>query len=302
MTPKIVNLLGVTLPIVGIVLAIVLLWERMVGPAELVILAVGYLLTGVGITVGYHRLFTHRSFQTSRPVRYTFAVLGQMAVEGPVVTWVADHRKHHQFSDREGDPHSPHAGYGDGLLESARGLWHAHTGWIFEGAGRADQARYAKDLLADRGLRVISKLFLPTVLLSLLIPALVGWLWIGGRYGFVAGLIWGGAIRIFMLHHVTWSINSICHAFGRRAFVSPDESRNVWWLSWLSFGESWHNNHHAFPTSAFHGLRGVQIDPGGWVILGLEKLGLIWKVTRIPPERQAAKAISYEPAARRAAL
>jgi stearoyl-CoA desaturase (Delta-9 desaturase) len=289
---KIANLAGVTLPLLGFAVAVVLLWERMVGPRELVILAVGYLLTGIGITVGFHRLFTHRSFETSRPVRYAFAILGQMAVEGNVLAWVADHRKHHQFSDREGDPHSPHAGYGDGVLEALRGLWHAHTGWIFSSEGRADPAKYAKDLVDDRGLRLIASRFGSMVLVSLLVPALVGWAWIGGLYGFVAGLVWGGAIRILLLHHVTWSINSICHFVGRRHFRSNDESRNVWWLSVISFGESWHNNHHAFPTSAFHGLRRAQVaaDPGAWVIWLLERTGVAWRVTRIPEKRRDAKA------------
>jgi stearoyl-CoA desaturase (Delta-9 desaturase) len=290
-THKISNLLGIGLPFVGLFLAIVLLWERMVGPTEIAILLVGYVLTGIGITVGYHRLFTHRSFETHAPVRYAFAVLGQMAVEGPIVAWVADHRKHHQFSDREGDPHSPHAGFGDGIGEALKGLWHAHTGWMFTLAGRADHEKYAKDLLSDRGLRIISKLFLPIVAVSLLIPALVGWLLLGGWYGFWAGMIWGGAVRILLLHHVTFSINSICHFWGRRRFGTTDESRNVWWLSWLSFGESWHNNHHAFPSSAFHGLRRFEIDPGGIVIWMLEKLGLAWRVVRIPPERQARKLV-----------
>jgi len=288
-THKLINLTGIVLPFVGLVVAVVVLWERMVGPTELAILAVGYLLTGAGITVGYHRLFTHRSFETYRGVRYTFAVLGQMAVEGDVLAWVSDHRKHHQFSDQEGDPHSPHAGFGDGVVAALRGLWHAHTGWLFSAAGRADHSRYAKDLLRDRGLRVIAKLFLPLVLFSLAVPAVAGWLLIGGWYGFFAGLFWGGAVRIFLLHHVTFSINSICHFWGRRRFVSRDESRNVWWLSWLSFGESWHNNHHAFPTSAFHGLRRTEIDPGGWLIWLLERVGLAWNVVRIPPEYQARK-------------
>jgi len=288
-THKLINLAGVALPLAGLAAAVVLLWDNGVGVTALVILAVGYVLTGLGITVGYHRLFTHRAFETFRAVRYLLAVLGQMGVEGDVVTWVADHRKHHQFSDRPGDPHSPHAEFGDGALEALRGLWHAHTGWIFSAAGRADRTRYAKDLVGDRGLRVIAKLFVPTVLLSLAIPAVVGWALIGGWYGFVSGLVWGGAVRILLLHHVTWSINSICHFWGRRRFESRDESRNVWWLSWLSFGESWHNNHHAFPTSAFHGLRRFEIDPGGWVIWTLEKCGLAWRVVRIPPQRQAAK-------------
>jgi stearoyl-CoA desaturase (delta-9 desaturase) len=284
-----INLLGIGLPLVGLVVGVALLWDHGVGLTALAILAVGYVLTGVGITVGYHRLFTHRAFETYPSVRYIFAVLGQMGVEGDVVTWVADHRKHHQFSDRDGDPHSPHAGYGEGALETLKGLWHAHTGWIFVGAGRADRARYAKDLIQDRGLRVIARLFLPTVIASLLVPALAGWALIGGWYGFVSGLVWGGAVRILLLHHVTWSINSICHLWGRRRFQSPDESRNVWWLSWISFGESWHNNHHAFPSSAFHGLRKIELDPGGIVIWALEKCGLAWDVIRIPPSRQQHK-------------
>jgi stearoyl-CoA desaturase (delta-9 desaturase) len=285
---KLVNLLGIAAPLAGLALAVVLLWDRMVGPTELAILAVGYVLTGIGITVGFHRLFTHRSFQTYRVVRWAFAVLGQMGVQSDVITWVADHRKHHQYSDHDGDPHSPH-GFGPGISGALRGLWHAHVGWLFEASGRADRQRYAKDLLADRGMRVIARLCFPIVLLSLLIPALVSWALIGGWYGFLAGLVWGGAVRIFLLHHVTWSINSICHFLGRRRFDSGDESRNVWWLSWISFGESWHNNHHAFPTSAFHGLRRVEIDPGGWLILALERTGLAWKVTRIAPERQQAR-------------
>ena len=288
-THKLINLLGVSLPVAGLAIAIVLLWGHGVGVTAIAILVVGYLLTGIGITVGYHRLFTHRSFETYPAVRYALALLGQMGVEGDVVTWVADHRKHHQFSDREGDPHSPHAEFGAGPLEALKGLWHAHTGWLFTSVGRADRARYAKDLVQDAGLRTIAKLFLPLVVVSLVVPALVGWMLIGGWYGFVSGLVWGGAVRILLLHHVTWSINSICHFWGRRRFDSPDESRNVWWLSWLSFGESWHNNHHAFPSSAFHGLRRFEVDPGGWVIRGLEACGLAWRVVRIPGERQAAK-------------
>jgi stearoyl-CoA desaturase (delta-9 desaturase) len=286
---QIVNVLGIVLPLAGLTAGIALLWGHMVGPTELAMLAVGYLVTGIGITVGFHRLFTHRSFQTFRPVRYVFAVLGEMAVEGDVLAWVADHRKHHQFSDRDGDPHSPHVGVGTGVVAALKGLWHAHTGWLFSAAGRADRAKYAKDLMADRGMRVISRLFIPLVLASLLVPALIGWLLMGGWYGFFAGLIWGGAVRIFLLHHVTFSINSICHFWGKRRFASKDESRNVWWLSWLSFGESWHNNHHAFPSSAFHGLRRREIDPGGWVIWFLEKVGLAWRIVRIDDARQSAK-------------
>jgi stearoyl-CoA desaturase (Delta-9 desaturase) len=285
------NLAGTILPLVGLAVAIVLLWDRMVGIRELTILFVGYLVAGLGITVGYHRLFPHRSFQTFRVVRYAFAILGQLAVEGNVVSWVANHRKHHQFADRSGDPHSPHADRGEGFVEGLKGLWHAHTGWLFDADATADPNRYAKDVLDDRGLRIISWLFVPMVALSLVIPGLVGWAWIGGRYGFLAGLVWGGAVRILLLHHVTWSINSICHYWGRRRFIVRDESRNVWWLAWLSFGESWHNNHHAFPTSAFHGLRRLEIDPGGGLIWALERVGLAWRVVRISPQRQALKRV-----------
>jgi stearoyl-CoA desaturase (Delta-9 desaturase) len=284
------NLAGTALPLASLIAAVVVLWGHLVDIRALVILCAGYLFSGLGITVGFHRLFTHRSFQTTPAVRYSFAILGQMAVEGTVVSWVANHRKHHQFSDRSGDPHSPHADYGDGFIQALKGLWHAHTGWLFDRGAAADRSRYAKDLLADRGLRVIGWLFMPIVVLSLLLPGLVGWWWIGGRYGFFAGLVWGGVVRILLLHHVTWSINSICHYWGRRRFLVQDESRNVWWLSWLSFGESWHNNHHAFPSAAFHGLRRGEIDPGGWVIQALEHAGLAWRVVRVPLDRQATKA------------
>src|SRR4051795_5781296 len=291
---KVANLLGVTLPFVGLVLAIALLWNTWVSWTDLALLAVGYALTGVGITVGYHRLFTHRAFQTVRWVRWTFAVLGSMAVEGPVLAWVADHRKHHQFSDVDGDPHSPHTGEGAGFWAALRNLSHAHVGWLFVAEGRADVSKYARDLAGERSIRVVHKLFALWVAVSLLIPAAIGYAVAGTWQGAFTALLWGGAIRIFLLHHVTFSINSICHFWGRRSFRSKDESRNVWLLSLISFGESWHNNHHAFPTSAFHGLRRFEaaLDPGGWVITGLEKLGLAWKVVRIPRERQASKSLT----------
>ena len=257
------------------------------------LLAVGYVLTGLGITVGFHRLFTHRAFQTRRWVRWVFAVLGSMAVEGPVLAWVADHRKHHQFSDQEGDPHSPHVGGGNGFVAAAKNLFHAHVGWLFVAEGRAELTKYVPDLMADRGMRVIHKLFLVWLAISLLVPTAIGYAIAGTWQGAVTGLLWGGATRIFLLHHVTFSINSVCHFWGRRRFDVTDESRNVWLLSLISFGESWHNNHHAFPTSAFHGMRRFEaaLDPGGWVITGLEKLGLAWKVVRIPGERQAGKSL-----------
>jgi stearoyl-CoA desaturase (delta-9 desaturase) len=290
---KIANLLGVTLPMVGLIAAMVLLWGSLFHLHDLVLLIVGYLLTGVGITVGYHRLFTHRAFQTKQWVRWTFAILGSMAVEGPVLAWVADHRKHHQFSDVEGDPHSPHVGGGNGFVAAARNLFHAHVGWLFVHEGRADISKYVPDLIAERGMKTINKLFAVWLIVGLAVPAVLGFAISGTWQGAVTGLLWGGAIRIFLLHHVTFSINSICHFWGRRRFRSTDESRNVWILSLISFGESWHNNHHAFPSSAFHGMARFErsMDPGGWVITGLEKLGLAWKVVRIPRERQASKSL-----------
>jgi stearoyl-CoA desaturase (Delta-9 desaturase) len=291
---KIGNLLGVTLPFVGLVIAIALLWNRWLHPVDLALLVVGYLLTGIGITVGYHRLFTHRAFQTKQWVRWAFAILGSMAVEGPVLAWVADHRKHHQFSDVDGDPHSPHVGGGNGFVAAARNLFHAHVGWLFVSEGRADVKKYVPDLIAEPGMKTINSLFGVWLTLSLLVPAAIGYAIVGTWQGALTALLWGGAIRIFLLHHVTFSINSICHFWGRRNFKSADESRNVWLLSLISFGESWHNNHHAFPTSAFHGMRRFEaaMDPGGWVITGLERLGLAWKVVRIPRERQASKSLT----------
>ena len=290
---KFANLLGVVLPFVGLVAAIGLLWNTWVSWTDLTLLAVGYVLTGVGITVGYHRLFTHRAFQTKQWVRWTFAILGSMAVEGPVLVWVADHRKHHQFSDVEGDPHSPHTGGGNGFIAAAKNLFHAHVGWLFVAEGRAELTKYVTDMLVERGMKRISSLFWVWLLTSLAVPAAIGFALSGTWQGAVTGLLWGGAIRIFLLHHVTFSINSICHFWGRRHFATKDHSRNVWLLSLISFGESWHNNHHAFPSSAFHGMRRFEaaLDPGGWVITGLEKLGLAWKVVRIPRERQASKSL-----------
>jgi stearoyl-CoA desaturase (delta-9 desaturase) len=271
------------------VVAIALLWERFVGWADLGIMVVLYGLTGLGITVGFHRLLTHRSFQTYAWVRNSLAVLGSMAVQGPVITWVADHRKHHAHTDEAGDPHSPHVDVRPGLRGAMRGLYHAHIGWLFTAEGRADRDRFAPDLLRDRWLPLIDRLFLVWVALGLAIPFALGWV-IGGTLGAaLTALLWGGLVRIFLLHHVTFAINSLCHFLGRRRFATRDESRNVAWLAPFSFGEAWHHNHHAFPTSAFHGLRGREVDPGGYFIRALERLGLAWDVVRISPERQAGK-------------
>ena len=282
---RIGNLLGVFVPIAAFPLAIVTLWGTAVGLHDLAVLAVLYAITGLGVTVGFHRLLTHRSFRTHRAIEYALAVAGSMSVQGSAIDWVADHRMHHAHADEDGDPHSPH-GYGEGFRASLRGLWHGHAGWLFSRGHQADHRRYARDLLDDRGLRIISRAFPLIVLAGLALPAAIGYLVTGTPGGALTGLLWGGLVRVFLLHHVTFSINSVCHFFGRRRFTTPDRSTNVFWLAPLSFGESWHNNHHAFPRSAFHGLHWWEVDPGGLAIRALQRLGLAWDVVRIPPERQ----------------
>jgi stearoyl-CoA desaturase (delta-9 desaturase) len=280
-----VNLAAVVLPFVGFVVAVATLWDRAVSIVDLALLAGFYMLGGIGVTVGFHRLLTHRSFATHKPIEYALAILGSLAVQGPVIEWVADHRKHHAFADAPGDPHSPHVGEGQGL----RGLWHAHVGWLFSHQGRATKRRYAPDLLDDRGMRGLNRRFPLIVGTSLLLPALLGGLISGELSGALTGALWGGLVRIFLQHHATWSVNSLCHYFGARRFATDDESRNVFWLALPSLGESWHHNHHAFPRSARHGLRWWELDPSGLFIGLLERLGLAWNVVRIHPDRQAAR-------------
>jgi stearoyl-CoA desaturase (delta-9 desaturase) len=284
---RLANLTGVVLPFVGVIAAIVLLWNRAVNLTDLAILVVCYLVTAIGVTVGFHRLMTHRAFATYPWLERTFAVMGSMSVQGSVMDWVADHRKHHAHTDVEGDPHSPHVGHGSGLA----GLWHAHTGWLLETQGQADWRKYARDLYDDPAMRTIGRRFPLLAFVSLAAPTLAGWALQGFTLsGALQGLVWGGLVRIFLVHHVTWSVNSICHFFGTRRFEIDDRSTNVAWLSLLSLGESWHHNHHAFPRSATHGLRRWEVDPSAWIIGGLERLGLAWNVIRISPERQRAKA------------
>jgi stearoyl-CoA desaturase (Delta-9 desaturase) len=293
-----INLAGVLIPPLAIAAVVALLWDRVVGGSDLAILAVLYLLTGLGITVGFHRLLTHRAFETYRPIRYAFAVLGSLAMEGPVITWVADHRKHHALADRDGDPHSPHAGHGPGLRGAVAGLYHAHVGWLFSARERTEPSRYARDLVEDRGMVLITRAYVPIVLLSLAGPAAAGYALTGSAKGALTGFVWGGLVRMFLIHHMSFSINSICHFFGRRRFPTSDESTNVFWLAPLSFGESWHNNHHAFPRSASHGLRWWELDLGSLVIRALRRLGLAWNVVLINPERQRARAFGRAPRAR----
>ena len=276
------------MPFAGFLAAIVLLWNRWIDGIDLAIFFVMYLTTAMGVTVGFHRLLTHRSFRTPPWLERTFAVAGSLSVQGSVLDWVADHRKHHAHTDAEGDPHSPHVGHGSGLP----GLWHAHTGWLLETQGQSDWKKYAKDLYEDPAMKRIGRRFPLWVLLSLLIPTVAGFALHGFTWqGALRGYIWGGLVRIFLVHHVTWSVNSVCHYFGSRRFAIEDRSTNVFWLALPSLGESWHHNHHAFPRSARHGLRPWEIDLSAMVIAGLERVGLATDVVRITPERQRQKAI-----------
>jgi stearoyl-CoA desaturase (delta-9 desaturase) len=288
-TERIANLIGVVLPFVGVLGAVVLLWNRAVDATDLAIMGVMYLITAVGVTVGYHRLLTHRAFQTYPLLERTFAVMGSLSVQGSVMDWVADHRKHHAHTDVEGDPHSPHVGHGTGL----RGLWHAHVGWLLETQGQSDWKQYAAELYEDPAMRTIGRRFPLLVVVSLLVPTLAGFVLHGFTLGgALRGYVWGGLVRIFFVHHVTWSVNSVCHFFGSRRFDIDDHSTNVGWLSVLSLGESWHHNHHAFPRSAYHGLRWYEIDPSGLIIAGMAHVGLAWNVIKITPDRQRAKTIA----------
>jgi stearoyl-CoA desaturase (delta-9 desaturase) len=222
-------------------------------------------------------------------VEYLFSILGSMAVQGPVISWVADHRKHHAHADEEGDPHSPHVGHDGGVRGVLAGLWHAHTGWLMSTQGQADWKRYAADLYEDPGMRTISRWFAPLILVGLALPALAGYLVSGSLVGAATGLLWGGLVRIFFVHHITWSVNSICHFLGDRRFETDDRSTNVFWLALPSLGESWHHNHHAFPRSASHGLRRWELDPSAVIIGAMEKVGLARNVVRISAERQAQR-------------
>jgi stearoyl-CoA desaturase (Delta-9 desaturase) len=277
------------LPVLALGLVAWQLWGDAFGWNDLFVLGVMYAFTGLGITVGFHRLFTHRSFKTKTPVRAALAIAGSMAIEGPIISWVADHRKHHAFSDQLGDPHSPHVDHGHGLRGALRGLAHAHVGWLFIHTQRGNKERYAPDLLQDPIVSFVDRTFFVWAVAGFPLAFLLGWAFGGTLKDGLTGLLWGGLVRMLILHHVTYSINSLCHFFGRRPFATGDESRNLAWLAPLSFGEAWHNGHHAFPTSARHGLERWQVDISAGVIVALEKLGLAWDVVRVSPEKLAAK-------------
>ena len=290
-----VTVIAVVVPPIGLVLAMGVLWGVALRPFDLVLLLVLYVLCGLGITAGFHRLFTHRSFETGNALRAAFAILGCMAMQGPLTQWVTDHRKHHALSDQEGDPHSPHAGRGEGPLAALRGFLHAHVGWLFALKGMERGLQYGRDLYEDRLVRTIDRLYLLWVALTLGLPFAAGYAAGGSvRLGLEA-MVWGGLLRIFLFQHATFSVNSICHLFGRRTYRARDESRNNWAVALLTFGEGWHNNHHAFPSSAQHGLDRGQLDLAWLVIRGLERLGLVWDVRR-PGPGQLARRRAQSPA------
>ena len=284
-----ITIVAVIIPFLGFLASLYLLWGGFVTGLDLAILAVMYAAVGFGVTIGFHRMLTHRSFDAKPWVRATFAILGSMSVQGAVIHWVADHRKHHTFTDEEGDPHSPHTHSGEGVRGVLTGLWHSHMGWLFEDQ-RSSASRFAPDLKKDPLIRRIDRLFPLWVLLGLAIPFVLGFALSGGSLfaGFTA-FVWAGLVRVFLLHHATWSVNSICHMYGRQTFESEDEARDNWAVAMVSLGEGWHHSHHAFPTSARHGLNPKQLDPSYRVIKALERLGLVWNVKQPKPEQIAAK-------------
>ena len=287
-----ITVVAVVLPFVGFIAALYLLWGGAVTGRDLAILAVMYVFVGFGVTIGFHRMLTHRAFEAKSWVRATFAILGSMSVQGAVIHWVADHRRHHAFTDEEGDPHSPHLHGGEGWRGVLSGLWHSHMGWLFEGQ-RTSARRFAPDLRKDPVIRWVDKYFPLWALLGLLIPFALGFAISGGSlWAGLTAFIWAGLVRVFLLHHATWSVNSICHMYGKQPFAIEDESRDNWMVALVSLGEGWHHSHHAFPTSAQHGLRKTQIDPSYMVIRGLERLGLVWNVKRPKDSQLEAKLVA----------
>jgi stearoyl-CoA desaturase (Delta-9 desaturase) len=279
--------LFIGIPFVALVAAVPVAWGWGLGWRDLVLAVLMYAVTGHGITVGFHRHFTHGSFRANRGLKIALAVAGSMAIEGPVLRWVADHRRHHAFSDREGDPHSPWR-YGETVPALVKGLFYAHMGWLFD-VEQTNPRRYAPDLLKDPDVQRVSAAFLPLVATSLFLPALLGGLLSWSWQGALTAFFWASLVRVALLHHVTWSINSICHAMGEQPFKSRDHSGNVWWLALLSMGESWHNLHHADPTCARHGVLRGQIDSSARLIWLVERLGWATDVRWPRADRLAAR-------------
>ena len=288
------TILVVVLPFVGLIAAMALSWGEWFTWTHVVMLAVGYVLTGLGITVGFHRLFTHKSFEAGPVVTAVLGVLGSMAVQGSLIDWVQDHRRHHQHSDKPDDPHSPHV-HGEGLKAWVKGVWHSHIGWFFTRRPKGME-RYAPDLWKNPLIRFVDRMFVLWVALGLLIPAAIGYAATGTWGGALLGLLWGGLARVFLIHHVTWSVNSVCHLWGTRPFRSHDHSRNNPIFGVLALGEGWHNNHHAFPASARHGLRWWEFDISYITIRAMEVVGLARNV-RVPERaRLEAKKVNAKAA------
>ena len=282
-------LAAVIIPPAGLITAMVMMWGGLFNVTDLIILVAMYSLTGLGITVGYHRLVTHKAFVTRTPISIFFMICGGMAAQGPVVWWSATHRRHHHHSDCERDPHSPHAGREPGIIGWCKGFMHSHVGWLFRDSNDNNYS-YVPDLLADPVVMRINRLFPLWVAIGFILPAIIGGLVSMTWTGALLGLLWGGLARMFFLHHSTWSINSVCHVWGWRDYRSDDESRNNPVMGILSFGEGWHNNHHAFPSSARHGLKWWQLDMSWLVIRSLKALGLAEKIRLPTAERMAARA------------
>ncbi|MFC9976932.1 acyl-CoA desaturase [Spirillospora sp. NPDC127200] len=277
------------IPFLALFAAVPLAWGHFLGWSDVLLTAVFYFLSAGGITVGYHRYFTHGSFKANRPLKIFLAIAGSLAMEGPVITWVADHRRHHKHSDKEMDPHSPWR-FGDDWKALSKGLLWAHYGWLFN-ANRTSKERFAKDLLNDKDIVRVHKWFPALVAVSFLLPAALGGLITMSWAGALTALFWAGFVRITLVHHVTWSINSICHTFGEEAFEVRDKSRNVWWLAIPSLGESWHNLHHSDPTCARHGVLKGQVDISARVIWAFEKAGWARDVRWPTPERLDSKRV-----------
>ncbi len=282
----------IVVPFLAVAAAVPVAWGGWLGWTDLAIMAGMYWLTGHGITVGFHRLFTHKSYKPNRAVKVFWAIAGSMAIQGPVIRWVADHRKHHKFSDRDGDPHSPWR-YGNDIKALAKGFWYAHMMWLFN-PEQTPQRKYAPDLMKDRDIVRISRQFPIWVAVSLLLPAVLGGLLTMSWQGALTGFFWGSLVRVSLLHHVTWSINSICHTIGERPFLSRDKSANVWWLAIPSMGESWHNLHHADPTCARHGVLRGQVDTSARVIWFMEKVGWVKDVRWPVKERIEGKLVKNQ--------
>ncbi|MBS1891000.1 MAG: acyl-CoA desaturase [Actinobacteria bacterium] len=288
---RIITGLVTVVPFIALFVAAWQVWGKALHWSDLALFFVMYVLTGLGITVGFHRHLTHRAFKTYGWLHGLLGILGSAAIEGPVISWVADHRKHHSFSDKEGDPHSPHVDHGHGWSGALRGLAHAHVGWIFIHTQRGNKERFAPDLIKDPIISWVDRTFILWAILGLILPFFLGWAIGGTIVAGLTGLLWGGLVRVFVLHHFTYSINSLCHFFGRRDYETDDQSRNLALIAIPTLGEAFHNSHHAFPTSATHGLGRWQIDISAIVIDSLEKVGLVWDVVRISPDRIAVKAI-----------